>query len=413
MKPYRNIWLMYAIALLQGMVFYGPIAALYRQSAGVTIFQITIIESISLGLCLLLELPWGVIADRIGYKKTMLFCCCLYFLSKIVFWKAEGFLAFLAERIMLSIVISGLSGVENSILYLSDNYRTDYVKSGDKKTTETALPGKVHTQKIFGIYNNMQTLGLLIASFVYAVFVKDNYRLSGLLTVWSYGFSAVLAFFLTEVKDKTKEKAGVKEFTALLKQTLQNKYLIFFLIGVALLNETHQTITVFLNQLQYVRCGLSGTAIGYIYIGITIVGMAGVFSERLTRKLGITLLSVILYGAAFFACIILGVTVNAVLSVGAIVILRVSFSLFGPLQTELQNKLVRTENRATELSINAVIIDCTGIGTNVIFGRLADAKLLYAMLAGAVLCFAGFWLFMVGIKNAKKQIIQQTRKISV
>lgn len=63
----KNIYLMYAISCLQGMVFYGPIATLYRQAQGVTVFEITLIESISLVLCLLLELPWGIIADRIGY----------------------------------------------------------------------------------------------------------------------------------------------------------------------------------------------------------------------------------------------------------------------------------------------------------------------------------------------------------
>lgn len=55
----RNLWIMYAIALLQGMVFYGPIATLYRQAHGLTIFQITLIESISLVLLILLEIPWG------------------------------------------------------------------------------------------------------------------------------------------------------------------------------------------------------------------------------------------------------------------------------------------------------------------------------------------------------------------
>ena len=47
----RNIYLMYGISLLQGMVFYGPIATLYRQAAGVSVFEITLIESISLALC--------------------------------------------------------------------------------------------------------------------------------------------------------------------------------------------------------------------------------------------------------------------------------------------------------------------------------------------------------------------------
>lgn len=81
----RNIYCMYAIALLQGMVFYGPIATLYRQAKGVSVLQITIIESVSLALCLLLEFPWGILADKIGYKRTILLCNILYFLSKIVF----------------------------------------------------------------------------------------------------------------------------------------------------------------------------------------------------------------------------------------------------------------------------------------------------------------------------------------
>ena len=51
---------MYGIALLHGMVFYGPISALYRQAHGLTISQITVMEGISLALCIFLEVPWGM-----------------------------------------------------------------------------------------------------------------------------------------------------------------------------------------------------------------------------------------------------------------------------------------------------------------------------------------------------------------
>ena len=78
----KNIYLMYAIVLLQGMVFYGPIATLYRQASGVSIFQITLIESISYILCILFELPWGIVADKIGYKKRCVFAAvCILFQS--------------------------------------------------------------------------------------------------------------------------------------------------------------------------------------------------------------------------------------------------------------------------------------------------------------------------------------------
>ncbi len=101
----NNIRLMYCIAFLQGMVFYASIATLYRTSAGLSLYQISIIESISYLLTVGLEIPWGIIADRIGYRATMVFCTVLYFLSKIVFWQADSFSMFLLERVMLSVVL--------------------------------------------------------------------------------------------------------------------------------------------------------------------------------------------------------------------------------------------------------------------------------------------------------------------
>lgn len=376
---------MYAVALLQGMVFYGPIATLYRQAAGISIFQITLIESISLALCLLFELPWGIVADRIGYKRTMVFCCVLYFISKLVFWKADGFGGFLVERIMLSIVISGLSGVDSSILYLSCQ--------------------KNRSQKVFGIYNNLQTAGLLMASAVFSLFIKDNYRMAGLLTVISYAAAAILAFFLVEVKSSEKKEAKAREFAGLFKNTVNNRYLLLFLIAVALLNETHQTVTVFLNQLQYIKCGLSNTAIGYIYILVTLAGMLGGFSERLTHKMGLRKIAPFLYISAATACLILGLTSSPWLSALSIIILRISFSLFQPLQTELQNRQVLSDNRATELSINAVIIDGVGITTNLVYGRLAEIDIALPMFSGVFLCLIGFLFFQVWQRGTAGSLI--------
>ena len=371
MRSKRNVELLYAVALLQGMVFYGPIATLYRQAAGLSVFSITVIESISLALCLLLELPWGVVADKIGYRNTMVFCCLLYFLSKIVFWRADGFAGFLLERLMLSVVVAGMSGVETGMLYLS-------CKEG-------------RSQTVFGVYNNLQTAGLLIAALIYSLFVKGNYRLAGLLTVFSYALAAALSFGLSEVgSGGGPRRAGRKELFSLVKQTVSNRRLMLFLLGVALLNETHQTVTVFLNQLQYVRCGLSDGAIGLIYIGVTVAGLVGGFSEKLTRALAVRPFVAVLYGTAAAACVTLAVCRNAWLSIGAVALLRVSFSLFQPLQTELQNRAVQTQNRATELSVNALFIDSVGVGTNLVYGKLADVNLPAAFLTGAALCAAGY-----------------------
>lgn len=55
--------------------------------------------------------------------------------------------------------------------------------------------------------------------------------------------------------------------------------------------------------------------------------------------------------------------------------LRISFSLFQPLQTELQNRQISTDNRATALSVNAVIID--SVGADAVRRRRRDALIKY------------------------------------
>ena len=361
MKNKRNIRLMYAIALLQGMVFYGPIATLYRQAAGVSVFQITLIESISLAL----EVPWGILADRIGYRRSMIVCCGLYFLSKIVFWQASGFGGFLAERLMLSVVCAGLSGLDVSILYLS-------------------CPEE-ESHRVFGIYNNLGMAGLLTASAVYAVFVGENYRLAGLLTVFSYGAAAVLALFLREVHPSQAKTASPR--------------LLLLVLAAAFLNEAHQTITTFLNQVQYTRAGLSASAIAVVYVVMTLLGLCGGFSARLTCWLGERRTGGLLLGLAAAACLALTLTQGPLVSVAAILLLRVCHSLFTPLQTTLQNRQVTTGDRATALSLNALLMDTVAVFTNLVFGRAADVFLPLAMGFGFALCFAGLVLYLASSRS--------------
>lgn len=375
----KNIYLMYAIVLLQGMVFYGPIATLYRQASGISVFQVTLIESISYILCILFEIPWGIVADKIGYKKTMCFCCVLYFISKLVFWKADRFADFLLERILLSVVIAGLSGVDASVLYLSC--------------------GKGESQKVFGIYNSLGTVGLLTASFIFSVLIGENYRLAALLTAISYGLAAFLSFFLSEVKSEETRKNSLTEFCAIFPRIVKNKSLILFLAAAAFMTQTHQTITVFLNQIQYEKCGMSASSIGFVYIVVTLVGVLGVFSDALTRKRGIKHTGIAFYMVSFGACFLLGSTDSAVLSVCAVLLLELTSSLFQPFQAEQQNKQVQSVNRATELSIFAIIMDGICAGTSVLFGALAKVSLETAFLFGAALSIVGLVLFMIWIRK--------------
>lgn len=362
------------MAFLQGMVFYGPIATLYRQTRGVSVFQITLIEGISLVCLIALEVPWGYLADRIGYKRTLLICNSLYFLSKLVFWKAEGFGGFLLERLMLSVVLSGLSGCDSAYLF--------------------SLAGEADSQRAFGAYEASSTAGLVAASLLFSALVGDDFSLAGFLTVLSYGAATALTFFLRETPPPARRRAGFGERAgAVAREVWDNRRFFLFLVAAALLAESNQTITVFLSQLQYVRAGMSTRAMGLCYIPLSLMGLSAARAHRLTARAGEGRALSGLFALGALACGLLAVTNRPVLSVAGILALRLAASVFAPIGMDIQNRQVRACGRATLLSAYSSVMNLLAAGTSLFFGRLAQTDVRYAMAAGMGFCLAGLLLY--------------------
>lgn len=231
----RMLWL----ALLQGLVFYAPVATLYRQVRGISLFQITLMEGISLGLSIVLELPWGIVSERIGYRRTLLFCSALYLLSKIIFWQANGFFLFLLERLLLAVVLAGFSGVDAAYL--------------------TAVTPSSQRQRIFGLYEGASTAGLLLGDLVFSFLPPGDYSEAALLTVFAYTAALLCAFGLKEVPcQQISQKFSFQFFLSLF---LKGR-VILLLIGSALLLESCQTITVFFSQPLMTAAGFPSPFIG-------------------------------------------------------------------------------------------------------------------------------------------------------
>jgi hypothetical protein len=64
----------------------------------------------------------------------------------------------------------------------------------------------------------------------------------------------------------------------------------------------------------------------------------------------------------------------------------------------LQNRLVHSANRATALSVNALMMDGVGISTNLIYGSMAKVNLSLAFGIGTAMCTAGLILFLLSCK---------------
>lgn len=332
----RNIALLFAVLFLQGMVFYSPVATLYRQESGLDLVQIGGIESFSLALMLLLELPWGWLADRLGHRRTIVLCAFVFAASKVVFWRAKTFGAFLAERALLAVSLSGLSGCDSAFLFAccrDDGHRRAYALS-----------------------QAVQTLGVLAASLSWPLW-GGNYRLAALLTVGSYTAAALLTLGLAEPEGERAAQTRTAESLSFAQTARRTLALAPVLLAFCLAEETGQSVTVFLSPLLYTRAGIPQQWFGALLTAGTAACLLPVLSPAPAAVLGVTAL-------------------------------RAVQSLLTPLSLSIQNERAHPTGRAAQLSCNAMLMDVGSMCLYPAFGALAGQGVERALLLGAACCCA-------------------------
>lgn len=376
MDTRRNTALFFAVYFLEGLCFYAPVATLYRQAAGLTLAQMGFIESVSVALMLLLELPWGRVADRLGHRRFIVLSTALYALSKVIFWRAEGFGDFLLERVILAVALAGLSGCDAAYLYAC----------GDPS----------EGQRRFGLWGAVQTAGLVTAGVCSTLFFGENYRAAAGWTVVTYGLAALLTLFLTDPPEETPARAERPPLRAALGWSLAHAPL---LIGAALFTETVQFVAVFLSQLQYRRSGIPLRWFGLLYVLTTLAALAGVRSHRLTGGLGKRGGTLLLMGGGAALCLLLALLPLPGASVLGVMGLRAAGALFEPLSLDLQNAAAPPGGAAVQLSCNAMVMELTAAALNPAFGAAADLGTGWALLLGAAACGGGLVLFLHGMKG--------------
>ncbi|MGL5381619.1 MFS transporter [Clostridium sp.] len=369
----RNIYLLYLIVFLQGFVFYGPIATIFREARGISISEIFIIESISFILLILLEIPFGLFADKFGYKKTLILSNFIFFISKIVFFKATSFYLFLFERALLAIALAGLSGCDSALLYLS-------------------IDKKDNSEKIFGKYNFYMNGGFLISCLLSGFLINISMDLAAFCTIISYGLAFFFSLFLVDLKEEKTKNHKSKEN---LKLVFKNKKFILFLISIAMIEEIVQCVTVFLNQLQYIKSGIPLKYFGIILAFITTIKLISCKSYKVSNKFG-QKNSLVIY--SFIITISIGCLLfisSPYLSIIFIAIISGAISLAAPTINDIKNKSIIKGDRATILSIYSMITSLVSAILNPMIGFASNISLSIGLITCA---FIGFISSLLMIK---------------
>ena len=198
------------------------------------------------------------------------------------------------------------------------------------------------------------------------------------------------------MKNKILKLVKSWEFVLLLILVLE------FVIFGSMNNKFLQPVRIFSNITNYISICIISLFVTMVMItgGIdiqasSIVGLTSITIGVLWNDFGFNIWAAV--GAAILlAALCMGVlvfTTSGFLSVALIVLVALLSALFGPLAGTLENEMVVVKDRATALSLNAIITDSLVILLDMGIGRAADASLPLALgLCGAG-CLAALLLF--------------------
>lgn len=372
-----NIYILNIIVFLQGFVFYAPIATIYRENRGINLSQIFLIESIYMILIILMEIPWGRFADKFGYKKTLILSNFIFFLSKVIFFKANSFFMFFIERLLLSISISGISGCDTALIYLS-------------------LDEEDNSEKAFAKYGFFANLGFLLGSLLATFIINISMDLAAFYTIIPYGFAFLLSFLLKDIKGKATESLGIKRN---LRYVFSKKNILIFIIAIALITEVVQSITVVLNQGIYIKSNIDIKYFGLILVAIQIINLISVKSYKLTNKIGqksSIKLFIMIISLSSFSLIFIK---NRFLAFIGIALISTSMAFIEPIFMDIKNKSIQNIDRATLLSIYSMFQSIIASIINPLIGVASNYSLELGLIVCSIISFVSLILIRLGNIN--------------
>lgn len=269
--------------------------------------------------------------------------------------------------------------------------------SGTESAMVYATAGKEQSQKMFGRYYALNSLGILIASLSSTLIISVSMDLAVLLSVISYGLVFLLTFFLKEVKITRDETASITPTKHKLQDSFQylikNKKIVYLIISYALLNGILLCMAQVLNQQQYVRCKIDIRYFGVIYVVIQLIALLSDKIAFVTSKIGQKNTLFIMYVIPIIGCFICISTVTA-LVVPFMILMCSAYLMIAPIYNDVENKLTTGSSKVTILSIYSTIVNGTTALIMLVISRFVEISLALTFCACGVTLLVGIGFFL-------------------
>ena len=326
---------------LQMSLFPMAILTVYfRQDLGMNMQEIMLLQG-AFGLVMaLFEFPSGYLADRIGYRRTLILASVLNAIGWSAYVHADSMLGIVLAEVVLGIGISLISGTDTALLY----------ESLEESKQELQFGKWLGRVKFFGQFG--EGTAAIVAGFLYASW----HRMPFLLESGIWVINIFVAWKFVEpvrhrppLQDNWKQIKGMLRHVAVEDIQLRAVVLLTIVLGMC------SFVPVWTIQLYATDAGLPAIWLGIVWAAANYsVAIGSLYSSRLRGVIGMRRLLILCIALVVLSYAGMGLT-HAVWGVGFYFTLTIMRGLFGPSLQHEEQRLLPSTDRAGFVSLRSLL----------------------------------------------------------
>ena len=376
----RNLIALIFIKVAKWMNLVMPIIVLFYKSNGLGMQEIFILQSVYSFSLMLLEIPSGYFADKLGRRQSILIGTMFGFVGYLLYSMSYGFWEFVLAEIILGLGMSLVSGADSAILY-------DSLRAAGHENRYTRFDGRItmagnFAEAFAGIIGGL----IAISSLRTPYYIQTIVALSGVPA----------AFFLREPPVKEALiKPVLRDVPRIIKNVLHTDKKLKWNTLFSAITGASTLSMAWLAQPYFISLEMPVAWFGVSWAALNLcVGLAAMIAWKFELRFGPPKTVLFFTIALILPYFLLPLITNYS---GLLILLVFYFArgLATPTLRSYINNISRSEVRATVMSVRNFIIRLVFAVLGPLFGWLYDAfslgtafivaGLIYGLLSGFTL----------------------------
>jgi MFS family permease len=343
----RELRLFYAFRLLATSYLFIPIFMLFQAERGLSFFERLALGGLYSAVIIVVEVPTGVFADRVGRRRSMLCGALAMVAACLLAARAEGFGAFAAAEALAALSMALCSGADSAYLY---DLLAAHGRAGEYARRESAASA-------------WHLVGCAAAFAAGGLLARIDLALPYLATAAVAGGAAVVACLLRDdhppaalpVPSGIVRRPWSQQVLAAISEVLRNGRLLW-LVGYSAVAFALLRATVYVYQPYLAERGLGTAEVGVLFAAVYLVASFVAYrTHHLRARLGDERLLWGLLGVLAASFVGLAAAGSGPWMLGLLLVQAVANGIYSPLTKPLLNQEISdSRGRAAVLSVESM-----------------------------------------------------------